>query len=74
LEHYFIFPTRNNRIDECMLRMLENVLLNRTFGHVCEEIIGGWGKWHDKELLHSCTFHKTHSDKYMWSIWVQVER
>jgi len=64
LEHYFIFPTRNNRIDECMLRMLENMLLSRTFGHVCEEVTGGWGKLHNKEL-HSCTFHKNHCDKHM---------
>jgi len=64
LEHYFIFPTGNNRIDDCMSRMLENVLLSRTFGHVCEEVTGGWGKLHNKEL-HSCTFHKNHCDKHM---------
>jgi hypothetical protein len=40
----FIFPTGNNRIDECMLSMLGNMLLSRTFGHVCEKVTGGWGK------------------------------
>jgi len=51
--------------------MLENMLLSRTFGHVCAEVTGGWGKLHNKEL-HSCTFHKTHHDIYM-SIWIQAE-
>jgi len=42
--------------------MLENMLLSRTFGHVCEEVTAGWGKLHNKQV-HSCTVHKTHCHK-----------
>lgn len=46
-----------------MLWMLENMLLSRKFGHVCEEVTGGWRKLYNKEL-HSCTFHKNYCDKH----------
>jgi hypothetical protein len=40
------------------MRMLENTVLRKIFGHSRQEVNGGEEKWHNEELL-ICTLHGT---------------
>jgi hypothetical protein len=40
---------------EHRLRVLENRMLRRIFRSMREEVMGGWGRLHNKELHNLCT-------------------